>query len=350
MKRRDFIALFGGAAAGWPFAARAQQPAPVRLIGVLVGSADNPEGQSRVSAFRQTLQSFGWTDGRNVRIKIRWGAADTERTQSFSREIVGLNPDLILAETTPVVAAVLQQSRKIPLVFVNVSDPVGSGFIDSLSRPGGLVTGFISNESSLASKWLELLKEAAPQVKRAALLFDPETAPYVEPFWKAFETAASSYSVQPIAARVHDVPELEGAIADLADVPNSGLVVMAEIFATVHQQRIVELAAAHSLPAIYPFDFFARNGGLMSYGVDIDDMFKRAASYIDRILRGTNPADLPVQADEIPAHHQPQDRQGARGHDPADAPRYRRRGDRMKRRYGVNGEPIARAVSRIHCR
>ena len=297
MKRREFIALLGGAAAAWPLAARAEeQPERMRRIGMIVGSADNPEGQSRLGAFRQALAALGWMEGRNARIDLRWGAANTGLTQAFAEEIVGLNPDLIFAETTPVVAAVLRDSRKIPLVFVNVSDPVGSGFVESLARPGGLVTGFISNEASLASKWLELLKETVPQLKRAALLFNPQTASYVEPFWNAFEAAAASFAVQPIAARVHDVAELEVAIGDLARVPNSGLVVMAEIFATVHQQRIVELAAAHGLPAIYPFDFFARNGGLMSYGVDIDDLFRRAAAYVDRILRGAKPSDLPVQA------------------------------------------------------
>jgi putative ABC transport system substrate-binding protein len=295
MRRREFITLIAGAAAAWPRAAWAEADS-VRRIGVLVGSADNPQGQSRVNAFRQTLQSLGWSDEQNVRIDIRWGAANTERTEGFAKEIVGLAPDVILAETTPVVTAVLQNSRKIPIVFVNVSDPVGSGFVESLARPNGSVTGFISNEASLAGKWLELLKETAPPLKRAALLFNPQTASYVDPFWKAFEVAASSLSVEPIAARVHDVGELEAAIAELSSVPNSGLVVMAEIFATVHQQRIVELAAEHKLPAVYPFDFFARNGGLMSYGVDIDDLFRRAASYVDRILKGQKPADLPVQA------------------------------------------------------
>ena len=294
--RRHFISALGGAAVTWPVAARAQQEAQIRRIGVLVGSADNPEGQSRVNAFRQTLESLGWADERNMRLDIRWGAANAELTEVFAGEIVGLAPDVILAETTPVVAAVLQDSRKIPIVFVNVSDPVGSGFVESLARPNSSVTGFISNEASLAGKWLELLKETEPSLKHAALLFNPQTASYVEPFWKAFLVAASSLTVEPIAARVHDVGELEAAITALSSVPSSGLVVMAEIFATVHQQRIVELAAEHKLPAVYPFDFFARNGGLMSYGVDIDDLFRRAASYVDRILRGEKSADLPVQA------------------------------------------------------
>jgi putative ABC transport system substrate-binding protein len=295
MRRREFTA-FLGAAALCPLAARAQQGERVRRIGMLVGSADNPEGNSRVSAFRQALQGNGWTEGHNVRLDLRWGAANTDLTQKFAKEIVGLDPDIIFAETTPVVTAVLQDSRTIPLVFVNVSDPIGSGFVKTLARPGGLVTGFISNEASLAGKWLALLKETVPQIKRAALLFNPDTASYVEPFWKAFAVAALSVSVEPIAARVHNVDELQSAMADLGREPNSGLVVMAEIFATVHQQRIVALAAEHRLPAVYPFDFFARNGGLMSYGVDIDDLFRRAASYVDRILKGEKPAELPVQA------------------------------------------------------
>jgi putative ABC transport system substrate-binding protein len=297
MRRREFITLLGGAAVAWPLDARAlEQPQRLRRIGMLVGSAKNREGESRLGAFRTALAALGWTEGRNASIDLRWGAANTELTQIFAKEIVDLNPDLIFAETTPVVAAVLQDSRKIPLVFVNVSDPVGSGFVQSLARPSGLVTGFISNESGLAGKWLELLKQTAPQLKRAALLFNPQTAPYVEPFLRAFEGAAASFGVEPIAARVHDVAELESAVAGLAKVPDSGLVVMAEIFATVHQQRIVALAAQYGLPAVYPFDFFARNGGLMSYGVDVDDLFRRAASYVDRILKGEKPGDLPVQA------------------------------------------------------
>jgi putative tryptophan/tyrosine transport system substrate-binding protein len=296
MRRREFITLLGGTAVAWPIAARGQQTERMRRIGVLVGSADNPEGQSRVNAFREELRRLGWTETRNVRIDLRWGAADVKQTQIFAKEIVGLNPDVILAETTPVVAAVMQESPNIPLVFVNVSDPVGSGFVASLARPGGLVTGFISNEPSLAGKWLELLTQAAPQVKRAGLLFNPQTAPFVEPFWSVFETSAWSLSVQPVAARVHDVAEMERAIADVGRVPNSGLVVMAEIFTTVHQLRIVALAAEQRLPTVYPFGFFARNGGLMSYGVDIDDLFRRAAEYVDRILKGEKPADLPVQA------------------------------------------------------
>jgi putative ABC transport system substrate-binding protein len=296
MRRRELVTLLGGTAVSWPFAVRAQQPDRLRRIGMLVGSADNREGQSRRDAFLQALSALGWTMGRNAHIDLRWGAANGELTQTFAREIVDLNPDLIFAETTPVVSAVLRESRKIPLVFVNVSDPVGSGFVDNLARPGGIVTGFISNEASLASKWLQLLKEVTPRLERAALLFNPQTASYVEPFLRAFESAAASLGVQPIAARVHDVGELEGAVADLAKTPNSGLVVMAEIFATVHQERIVALAAQHRLPTVYPFDFFARNGGLMSYGADVDDLFRRAASYVDRILKGAKPSDLPVQA------------------------------------------------------
>jgi putative tryptophan/tyrosine transport system substrate-binding protein len=296
MRRREFITLVGGAVAVASLPARAQQPERLRRIAMLVGSANNAEGQSRVIAFRQALEAHGWVEGRNVQIDLRWDAANIDLAQSFAKEIVGLAPDVILAETTPVVAAVLSISRKIPLVFVNVSDPVGSRFVDSLARPGEFVTGFISNEASLASKWIELLKEVAPETERAALLFNPDTASYVEPFWRAFESGASSFSIQPIAARVHDVSGLDSAVADLARTPNGGLVIMAEIFATVHQGRIVKLASDYKLPTVYPFDFFARNGGLMSYGVDIDDLFARAASYVDRILRVGRPADLPVQA------------------------------------------------------
>jgi putative ABC transport system substrate-binding protein len=296
MRLREFITLIGGMAASWPLAAGAQQTARIARIGLLVGSADNPEGRSRVAAFRQTLQMLGWTQGRNAQIDLRWGAADAQRTETLAKEIVGLQPDVIFAETTPVVAALLRESRTIPIVFVNVSDPVGSGFVDSLAHPGGLVTGFISNEPSLAGKWLQLLKEAAPAVKRAALLYNPQTAPYAEPFMDVFKTAGALSSVEAVAARVHDVADLENTIVALAREPDSGMVVMAEIFTTVHQERIVTLAAQNRLATVYPFGFFARNGGLMSYGVDIDDLFRRAASYVDRILGAAKPSDLPVQA------------------------------------------------------
>src|SRR3984957_18255156 len=206
MKRRDLIRMIAGSAAAWPLAAHAEG---TRRVGMLVGSADNAEGHSRVAAFRQALNMLGWTEGHNLRIDLRWGAANTELTQTFAREIIAVDPDLIFAETTPVVAAVLRENRKIPVVFVNVSDPIGSGFVDSLARPGGLVTGFISNEATLASKWLELLKQVVPRLQRAALLFNPHTASYVAPFLKAFETAAASLAVQPIVAQVNDVAELE---------------------------------------------------------------------------------------------------------------------------------------------
>jgi len=299
MRRRRVIALLSAAAASEiarPFPAWAQQASPVRRVAVILGSAENSEGHTRVNAFQQTLQSLGWTEGQNLQLDVRWSAAEANRGEDQAKASVAFGPDVIFAEATPVVAALLQETRTIPIVFVNVSDPVGSGFAASLARPGGTVTGFISNEPALGGKWLQLLKEIAPPVKRAGLMFNPPAAPYVGPFLKSFESAAGSLGVEPRAAPVADRAAIETAFAATAGKAGEGFVVLADIFTTVHQAEIVASAARHRVPTLYPFAFFARNGGLAAYGADVVDLFRRAAGYIDRILRGETAANLPVQA------------------------------------------------------
>jgi putative ABC transport system substrate-binding protein len=297
MRRREFIRLFGGAAAAWPLAARAQQPDRVRRIGVLMGYAESDqEAQAWVAAFREGLQKLGWTEGRNIRIDTRWAAADAELMQRFAQELVALQPDLILSQITPTTAALLQQTRTIPVIFAMVADPIGSGFVASLSQPGGNVTGFAALESSLGGKWLELLKEIAPRVNRVALLFNPATAPYAEVYLNPFKAAAASFAVQAIAAPVRDTSELEAVVAAQAREPNSGLIVMPDSFLIVHRAEITSLAARYRLPAVYPYRQFTELGGLLSYGFDRLDNFRGAANYADRILKGAKPSELPVQA------------------------------------------------------
>jgi putative ABC transport system substrate-binding protein len=297
MKRRTFIMLLGGAAAAWPLAARAQQADRVRRVGVLMAFAESdPEGQASIAAFREGLQKLGWTDGRNIRIDTRWAALDAESMQRFAKELVTLQPDLILSHSTPTTAAMLQQTRTIPIIFALVIDPFGSGFVASFPRPGGNVTGFTTIEGSMSGKWLELLKEIAPRVGRAAFLFNPATAPYFQYFLDPFKAAAASFGVEAIAAPVHDTSALESVVAAQAREPNSGLIVMPESFTVGHGKEITLLAARYRLPAVYPFRFFAELGGLLSYGSDRLDNFRSAATYADRILKGEKPADLPVQA------------------------------------------------------
>jgi putative tryptophan/tyrosine transport system substrate-binding protein len=298
MKRREFITLLGGAAA-WPLAARAQQPGErMRRIGVLMGYAESDsEAQANLAAFREGLQKLGWTEGRDIRIDTRWATpADAESVQRFAKELVALQPDLILSHITPTTAALLQQTRTIPIIFANVSDPVGSGFVASLPRPGGNVTGFATIEGSLGGKWLELLNEIAPRVNRVAFLFNPATATYAEYYLNPFKAAAASFAVEAIAAPVHDTSELESVVAAQAREPNGGLIVMPDAFLIDHRAEITSLAARYRLPAVYPFHFFGELGGLLSYGVDLNDNFRRAAIYADRILKGAKPSELPVQA------------------------------------------------------
>jgi putative tryptophan/tyrosine transport system substrate-binding protein len=296
MRRREFIAALGSAAVGWPLAARAQQPEPMRRIGVLMGSAESDrDRQAFVAAFREELQTLGWAENRNIRIDTRWAPPDGEAIR-LAMELVALQPDLILSHNTPTTAALLQQTRTIPVVFAVVSDPVGSGFVASFPRPGGNVTGFTNIEPTAIGKWLELLKEVAPRVARVALLFNPATAPFAEYYLSPFKAAAASLALDAIAARVRDTSELKSAIAVQARAPNGGLVVMTDSFVVAHRAEIISLAARYRLPAVYPFRFFAEHGGLLSYGNDLVDSFRRAAIYADRILKGAKPSELPVQA------------------------------------------------------
>jgi len=298
LKRREFISLLGGAAASWPIAARAQQGERIRRIGVLMGYAEsNREGQGFVAAFREGLQKLGWSENLNLRIDTRWAISeDADLTARYAKELVALEPDLILSNNTPTTAAVLQQTRTIPIIFALVVDPVASGFVASLPRPSGNATGFIALEGSMAGKWLELLKEIAPPISRIAFLFNPATAPYAENFLNSFKTAAASFAVEGVAAPVHDTSELESVVAAHARERNGGLMVMPSGFATNHRAEIISLAARYRLPAIYPYRFFTEFGGLLSYGNDFPDNFRRAASYVDRVLKGAKPSELPVQA------------------------------------------------------
>ena len=296
MKRREFITLLGGATA-WPLVTRAQQPVGMRRIGVLMAYAESdPEGRAWVDAFREGFNKLGWTEGRNIRIDIRWATIDTALMQRFAKELVALQPDLILSQNTPTTAALLRQTRTIPIVFVNIADPIGSGFVASFPRPGGNVTGFVNMEPMMVSKWLELLKEVAPRVTRVALLFNPATAPYTKIFLDPFKAAAVSFAVEAVVAPVHDASELASVIAAQAREPNGGLIVMNDSFTNVYRKEVTSLAARYRLPAVYAFRFFADLGGLLSYGNDPLDNFRRATVYADRILKGEKPADLPVQA------------------------------------------------------
>jgi putative tryptophan/tyrosine transport system substrate-binding protein len=297
VRRRQFIAGLGGAAA-WPLAARAQQPDRVRRIGVLMGFNDSdPEGSLWLSRFTRELSGLGWADGRNAQIEVRWGGGDVERTRTFAKELVGLQPDVILSHGTPVTAALQHETQTIPIVFVTVADPVGEGYVASLSHPRGNLTGFIFTEGAMAGKWLELLKEIAPQVTKAAIIYNPDASPGRGTYYlPAFEAAAVSLKVQAIPLSVHTDAEIEAAITTFAREPGStGIVAGAEPFTLVHRRPIIALAARYNLPAVYFQAVFVRDGGLLSYGPDNADIFRRAAPYVDRILRGARPSELPVQ-------------------------------------------------------
>jgi putative ABC transport system substrate-binding protein len=269
----------------------------MRRIGMLMGYAENDsEAQAWIAAYREGLQKLGWTEGRNIRVDTRWASADAEAMQRFAQELVALQPDLILSATTPAVAALLQQTRTIPIVFALVADPVGSGFVASFARPGGNVTGFVIVEGSLGGKWLELLKEIAPRVVRVAMLFNPSTALYAEFYLNPFKAAAASLGVEAITAPVHDMSELESVVARLAREPNSGRVVIPDSCLNLYRAEVTSLAARYRLPAVYPYRDFTELGGLLSYGTDRLDNWRRAAGYVDRILKGEKPADLPVEA------------------------------------------------------
>jgi len=294
MRRREFIRLIGGAATVWPFAAGAQQGERTRRVGVLMNiSADDPEAQSRMTAFVQGLQQSGWTDGSNIRIDTRWAAGDADRYHRYAEELLALAPDVILASATPSVQALQQATRTVPIVFANVGDPVGMGLVESVARPGGNTTGFSAFELGFSAKWLELLKEIVPRLTRVAVLRDLIIGPVQ---LIAIQAVAPSFGVELSPVGVRDAGEIERTIAAFARSSDAGMIVTASTSALIHRQLIVMLAARHRLPAIYPYRYFAITGGLMSYGVNPIDMYRRAASYVDRILKGEKPADLPVQA------------------------------------------------------
>src|SRR5262245_29441572 len=298
MKRREFIALVGGgAAAAWPLAARAQQSGAMRRIGVLTNrAADDPEVQTRYAAFLQGLQEAGWAVGRNMRIDVRWSGGDASRIRALARELIALSPDIILATNTPTVVALQQATRTVPIVFATVGDPVGAGVVDSLARPGGNVTGFMNFEYSMSGKWLELLKEIAPGVMRAAVLRDAANPAGIGQF-SAIQAVAPSLGLEVSAVNVRDAGEIERAIAAYARSANGGLVATTSAMATVHGDLIITLAARHKLPTVYGNRFSIINGGgLISYGPDFIDQYRRAAGYVDRILKGEKPGELPVQA------------------------------------------------------
>jgi putative tryptophan/tyrosine transport system substrate-binding protein len=296
MNRRAFISLLGGATAAWPLAARAQQTERVRRVGVLMSvAADGPDGQPRLAAFLKGLQELGWTDGRNVRIDQRWGAGDVERARRYAAELVAFGPDVILASGDHSVVALQQVTRTVPIVFTLVSDPVGTGYVESLARPGGNMTGFTLFEYSTSAKYLEVLKEIAPGVKRAAIVREAGTATGTGQF-AAIQAAAPALGVELSAIGVRDAGEIEGGIAAFARSPNGGLIVTGSAPAAVHSHLIVALAAHHKLPAAYFARFVVAAGGLISYGPDFLDVHRRPAAYVDRILKGEKPADLPVQA------------------------------------------------------
>jgi putative ABC transport system substrate-binding protein len=294
MRRRAFISLLAGAAT-WPLAARAQQGESMRRIGVLMStSADDPEGQARLAAFQQGLQQSGWTIGRNVRIDSRWPAGDSERLRRYAAELVALSPDVIIATGSAAAGPLLQATRTIPVVFVIVPDPVGAGFVNSLSRPGGNATGFIQFEYGISGKWLELLKQIAPGVTRAAILRDPAISAGIGQFG-AIQAVAPSLGVEVSPINVRDAGEIERAIGDFARSPNAGLITTGSALAVVHRHLIITLAAKHRLPAVYFQRTLVADGGLISYGADGIDQYRRAVGYVDRILKGEKPADLPVQ-------------------------------------------------------
>jgi putative ABC transport system substrate-binding protein len=295
MRRRDVIASLGAAAA-WPLAARAQPGEPMRRVGVLMPLPEgDPESQRRIVAFRQGLHELGWTPGRNLQIEARWAAGDAERTRVFANELAALAPDVILASGSAAAGPMLQATRSLPVVFVIVPDPVGAGFVDSLARPGGNATGFLMFEYGIAGKWLELLKQVAPDTTRVAVIRDPAITAGIGQ-WAATQTAAPALGMEAIPVNVRDAGEIERAIAGFAQSPNGAVIVTGSALAVVHRDRTIAQIARHRLPAIYFQRSFVDRGGLISYGPDLIDQYRQAARYVDRILKGEKPADLPVQA------------------------------------------------------
>jgi len=296
MKRRQFITLLGGAAVAWPLAVRAQQAERMRRVAVLDSfAASDSEAQSWFKAFMQGFAVLGWTDGRNVRIDVRWAGGEVNQIQTFAKELVDLHPDVVFAVTTPSVIAILRETRTIPIVFALVTDPVAQGLVETLTRPGRGVTGFTIFEPAIGGKWVQVLKEIAPEIARAAVIFNPDTAPYYRLYMSSIEAAAPSFAVKTFEAPVRSRVEIEAAISKLAREPAGAVISMSDTFPAVHRDLIIALAAHYRLPAVYPFRFSVMDGGLISYGVDLSDMHRQAASYVDRILKGEKPADMPVQ-------------------------------------------------------
>jgi putative ABC transport system substrate-binding protein len=291
------MTFLGGTAVAWPLTVRAQQPDRMRLIGVLMAFAESdPAAQSQVAAFRGALAKLGWTEGRNLRIELRWGAGDADRISTFARELVELRPDAIVGQTTPVTSALARETRTIPIVFTAVADPVVSGFVQSLAHPGGNLTGFTTQAPAIGGKWVGLLKEIAPRTVRVAMLFNPATAPTPQLYIHLIESVATSLAIQTSAAPVHAKDEIEGVIAALARDPGGGLIVMPDVFNVINRDLVIALAARYGVPAIYfTATYFAKSGGLICYGTDFAEQFRQAAGYVDRILKGEKPADLPIQ-------------------------------------------------------
>jgi putative tryptophan/tyrosine transport system substrate-binding protein len=297
LRRRQFITLLGGALADQAIPANAQEPVRVRTVAALMGFANDAEAKARTEAFEKGLESEGWSLGQNLRIEYRYAEGDSMRMQALAKELVELKPDCILGQSTPVTAALMQATRTIPIVFVAVSDPIGSGFVASMARPGGNITGFTVLHASVAGKYVSTLKDVVPQLASIAMMYNPDSVPDPGTFFSgSFMEAAAKYKVRPIYAEVHDRSEIENAVKNLGTEPRSGLVVVPDNFMSVHRDLIISLTAQFRIPAIYPYRYFAEAGGLVSYGVHAIDQFRRAAEYVSRIIRGAKPADLPVQA------------------------------------------------------
>ena len=295
LQRREFITLLGSAAAAWPLAARAQQPERMRLVGLLMGYPEGDlQAQANVKAFREGLQSLGWIEGRNIRLEFRWAGGDPDKARAFAKELISMKPDTIVPSTNQVTAILLQETRAIPIVFVFVGDPVGSGFITSLAQPGGNVTGFANFENSIGGKWLEILTDLTPKTRRVGFIYNPLAPPKIG-FLRAAEAAAPSFGVKVFPLPVHDAAEIERAVTAFAAEPNGGLIVAPHAVTLGSRDLIVKLAAQYRLPAVYSDRYFAESGGLLSFGNNTADLFRRSATYIDRILKGAKPSDLPVQ-------------------------------------------------------